>query len=129
MFHINIASLSLHWNDLKTVLSILDHQFDIIAITETKIIENIQPITNFSLEGYNFEYTPTKNDKGGVGIFFKKDFECEKRDDLSKSVKNVAESVFIEVKSKETKNLLIGCIYRHHNSIQEFNSTFLMIYF
>ena len=37
MFHINIASLSFHLDDLKMLLSILDYPFDIIAISETKL--------------------------------------------------------------------------------------------
>ena len=72
MFHINIASLSLHLDDLKMLLSTLNHPFDVIAVSETKIKEGIEPVTNFFIEGYNFHQTPTKSDFGGVGIFIKK---------------------------------------------------------
>ena len=72
MFHINIASLSLHIDDLRTLLHVLDHQFDVIAVSETKIKEDSNPITNIDIDGYNFVHTPTKTDFGGVGLFIKK---------------------------------------------------------
>ena len=72
MFHINIASLSLHLDDLKILLSLLDYPFDVIAVSETKIKEGFDPITNIYIDGYNFVHTPTKTDFGGVGLFIKK---------------------------------------------------------
>ena len=50
MFHINIASLSLHLDDLKILLRLLDHPFDVIAVSETKIKEGIDPIINILLK-------------------------------------------------------------------------------
>ena len=101
MFHLNIASLSLHLDDLKTILSILDHPFDIIAISETKIKEDCDPISNISLDGYNFEQTPTKTDFGGVGIFIKNYIDYDVRPDLSQSLDTVSESVFLEIKPEK----------------------------
>jgi exonuclease III len=71
MFHLNIASLSLHLDDLKVLLRLLDYPFDVIAVSETKIKEGFDPITNIYIDGYNFVHTPTKTDFGGVGLFIK----------------------------------------------------------
>jgi hypothetical protein len=127
MFHLNLASLSLHLDDLKTILSVLDHPFDIIAISETKIKENHDPISNIFLDGYNFEQTPTKTDFGGVGIFIKNNLDYDIRPDLSQSLGTVSESVFVEIKpeNKNNKNILIGCIYRHHTAISNSQAIFL----
>ena len=125
MLHINIASLSLHIDDLKTLLNLLDHPFDIIGVSETKIREDRDPITNIELDGYDFVHTSTKSYFGGVGIFVKSGHDYVVRTDLNKSVHNVAESVFIEIKHQSKKNLIVGCIYRHHSPITEFISTFL----
>ncbi len=38
---------------------------------------------------------------------------------FSKSIHNISESIFIEI-SNEDKNVLVGCIYRHHSEISEF---------
>ena len=124
MFHINIASLSLHFEDLKILLQILDHSFDIIAVSETKIKDGFDPITNFHIDGYNFVHTPTKTDFGGVGLFIKKKYTVKPRDDLSLSVQTIYESIFIELESDSSKNLVIGTIYRHHTPITNFISNF-----
>ena len=124
MFHINIASLSLHLDDLKTLLRLLDHPFDVIAVSETKIKEGIDPIINIFIEGYHFFQTPTKTDFGGVGLFVKNNHEIKPRDDLSFSVQTIYESIFIELESKSNKNLVIGCIYRHHTPINNFTANF-----
>ena len=124
MFHINIASLSLHIDDLKMLLSILDHPFDIIAVSETKIKDEFEPVTNFTIPGYNFQHTPTKSDFGGVGLYYKSSLDFIKRDDLSLSVHTIAESIFLELSFEKNKNILIGCIYRHHTPIANFQSEF-----
>ena len=123
MFHINIASLSLHLDDLKMLLSILNHPFDVIAVSETKIKHGIEPVTNIFVEGYNFFPTTTKSDFGGVGIFIKNKYEPKPRNDLSFSIHTIFESIFIEIEAKK-KNLIVGCIYRHHTSITKFINTF-----
>ena len=125
VFHINIVSLSAHLDDLKTLLDVLDHPFDIIGISETKIRENIEPITNLSLNGYNFEFSPTLSHFGGVGLYIKQGINYTKRVDLSKSIHNISESIFVELASKTGKKILVGCIYRHHSPIVEFVDKFL----
>ena len=44
---------------------------------------------------------------------------------LSVSHEDICESVFTEIKNNSNKNLLIGCIYRHHTTIPTFISTYL----
>ena len=48
VFHLNIASLSGHIDDLKAVLAFLDHPFNIIGISETKLRDNQEPISNIN---------------------------------------------------------------------------------
>ena len=45
MIHINIASLSKHIDELRSLLKILDHPFDIIGVTETRFHDD-NPLTN-----------------------------------------------------------------------------------
>ena len=125
ILHINIASLSLHIDDLKMLLKLLDHPFDIIGVSETKIRQGHDPLINICLEGYEFIQTPTKSYFGGVGIFVKSSYDYVIRTDLSKSIHNIAESVFIEIQNKSKKNLIAGCIYRHHSPLAEFIDSFL----
>ena len=124
--HINIVSLSAHIDDLKTLLGCLEHPFDIIGISETKIKHNAEFLSNINIPGYTFEYTPTKSHFGGTGIYIKNGINYSKNEKLSKSKKNVAESIFIEIEGNKSKKLLIGCVYRHHaTTISDFVEHFL----
>ena len=77
IFHLNIASLSLHLEDLNSLLNILDHPFDIIGISETRLREGFETLTDITLDGYEFVHTPTKTAAGGVGLFIKNGFDYE----------------------------------------------------
>ena len=72
VFHMNIASLSAHIDDLKWLLDTFGHKFDIVGISETKIRESNEPLSNIKLPGYEFIQTPTKSHFGGVGFSLRK---------------------------------------------------------
>ena len=126
ILHLNIASLQLHINELRTLLSLLNHPFDIIAISETKIKTNCAIAANISLEGYHLEHTRTETFFGGVALYIKNSFKNYKLcKDLSFSEKSVAESIFVEIDCLKQKNIIVGCIYRHPSELTKFNSCFL----
>ena len=45
MFHMNIASLQAHIDELRTLLTLHDHPFDAICITETRLYESAEKAT------------------------------------------------------------------------------------
>ena len=127
-FHMNIASLNKHKEELETALSLLDFQFDIIGITETKFQKGIAPINDPSLPGYNHRHTPTESSKGGALIYVKDSLVFDRRDDLEKIMykSKELESVFIEIEVTGKKNQIYGCIYRHPcMDIDNFNEEYL----
>ena len=62
----------------------------------------------------------TATECGGAGIYVKSCYDFDIKNDLSRSITDVTESLFIELKRDGLKNLMIGCIYRHHTLIQTF---------
>ena len=123
MLHINIVSFSAHIEELRNLLNALGHSFDIIGISETRLHDE-EPLVNINIEGYNFRHTPTTTRCGGVGMYIKKDYDFDIRTALlkSKSISNLTETIFIELKRKGKKNLIVGSIYRHHCPITKFIS-------
>ena len=115
MFHLNLASLGLHKEELVTSLSLLDFQFDIIAVSETKIKKGIDPIYDISLNGYKHYHTPTESEKGSVIIYTKDNIDIKRRFDLELEMykSSELESVFLEIINEGKKNEIFGCIYRH----------------
>ena len=68
ILHINIASLSKHFDDLQNFLSLLKHSFDIIGIWEHKTKKNSMNI-DFTQLGYTFYFNETESSHGGTGFF------------------------------------------------------------
>ena len=126
-FHLNIASMNAHFDDLCTLLSQLNHNFGILAITETRI-NSSAPSLNFQLPNYSIEHTPTESSAGGVLLYISNRYSYKIRTDLSNicyKSKNL-ESVFIEINQPNKSNLIVGLIYRHPcMALDEFNNHFL----
>lgn len=74
MIHLNIASLSAHIDELRSLLIILGHPFDVICLTETRIHDE-NPINNFQIDGYDFLHTPTSTKCGGAGMYIRSGYD------------------------------------------------------
>lgn len=68
----NISSLPYHIDDFRTLLSMIDTKFDIIAITEARLKHSLSNKTNVSLNNYNLEVCSTESTKGGAALYIKK---------------------------------------------------------
>ena len=94
--HLNIASISKHFEDLQNLLSVLKHSFDIIGISEHKINKTSKK-SDFHLPGYTFCFTPTESSHGGTGFFISNDLTFKLRPDLQIDEPGRLESTFIEI--------------------------------
>ena len=116
MLHMNIASLQAHIDELRSVLSLLDHPFDIMGITETRLHDS-SPLVEIQIPGYVFHHTPTTTQCGGAGLYVKSIHNPEPLKKHSVSHPDICETMFVEIKNDSKKNLIVGCIYRHHTPI------------
>ena len=111
MFQLNINSLSFHFDELESLISKSKNDFQIIGISETRLKESQE--TNIQLENFNIEHVPTESANGGVLLYIRKAINYKLRPDLMIYKKRELESVFIEIIQKDSKNMVVGCIYRH----------------
>ena len=114
LLHLNIASLQFHVDDLKILLQLLDFPFDIIAISETKIQKGIDPLKDINLPNYQYLHTPTESTKGGTLIYISNKLIFKPRPDLEIYQAKDIESTFTEIIMPKGKNIIVGCIYKHH---------------
>ena len=91
------SSLQFHKHDLNILLDSLNFEFDIIAISETKISKNMAPTTDISFEEYNTEDTPTEAEKGGTLLYISKKHIHKPRKDLEIYQSKEIESTFAEI--------------------------------
>ena len=95
------------------MLSILDLDFDILGLTETRIIKEQNPTYDTSITGYKEYFTPTESTKGGTSLYINKNIESKERTDLEKNlyIPKKLESTFVELIIKGKKNIIIGYYY------------------
>ena len=102
------------------------HWPKIIAILESRIRKNKEPLSVIDIPGYDYKFTATEGEKGGTFIYISQDLIYINRSDLNISQVKQPESTFIEVLNENRKNTIVGCIYKHTNMpITEFISDFL----
>ena len=70
------------------------------------------------MEGYHKPFhTPTNSSKGGTALYVNNNFDVFERSDL-KIQNEIMEAVWVEIKNKNSKNIICGCIYRHPRSLK-----------
>ena len=114
VFHLNIASLQFHFEELKILLQMLDYQFDCIMITETKLQKDINNKINIDIPNYHYFHTPTEASKGGSLIYISNKLISKPRKDLEIYQSRDVESTFSEIVIPNGKNIIVGCVYKHH---------------
>ena len=114
VLHYNIHSVARHIGDFNIALEMLEYQFDVICLSESKIIKDVDPIVDISIDGYQPPVgTPTESTKGGVLIYVKNDIKFKPRNDLMVYKAKELESCFIEIINKKESNNIVGVMYRH----------------
>ena len=128
-FHLNIASLPCHFDDLDVLLKNSSVNFNFIGVTETKI-QTSTISDDCCIDSYQYSHTQNESESqnGGALLYISNDIAYIERQELNNlcySSKEL-ESCFIEVPSPKKKSLVVGCIYRHPSmNINEFNNNYL----
>ena len=88
----------LHKDDLDTLLDTLKLEFDIIALSETKLTKGTNPISDVLLPKYHEPVsTPTEASKGGTLLYISDKLDYKPRKDLELYKAKQIESTFVEI--------------------------------
>ena len=118
--------MSFHFDELESLISKSKNDFQIIGISEARLTKTQELTTNIQMENFNIEHVPTESANGGVLLYIRKAINYKLRPDLMIYKKREMESVFIEIIQKNSKNMVVGCIYRHPcMQHSEFNDEYL----
>ena len=126
LFHINACSLNKNFNELEHLLSCTNKNFDVIAVSETRITKNISLTNNLTMNNFSFEFTPTESSAGGTLLYVANHLSYKPRLDLNIYKSNELESTFIEILNPKKSSIIIGCIYKHPSmDLNDFNTNYL----
>ena len=73
-FHMNVCSLTKHFDDFNIIFSDLNVTFGNLAITETRIKKDSSSRINLQSSNYLIEHTPTESSAGGTLLYISKTF-------------------------------------------------------
>ena len=118
IFHANVNGLESKFHILHNFLSGAKTAMDIIAISETSENNDHSFIKNVDIDGYKLYHTASRSLKGGTALYVNADYDCFKRDDISAKT-NLYESTWVEIKNKNSKNIVCGCVYRHPRELKD----------
>ena len=111
--------LETKFDTLHTFLSGAKSTMDVIAITETSENKDHSFLRNISIDGYKKPYhTASGSSKGGTALYINEDFDCFERTDISIQT-DLYESTWVEIKNKNSKNIICGCVYRHPKQLKD----------
>ena len=122
LFHSNVNGLETKLDALRTFLAGSRSSMDVVAITETSESEGDSFVSNVAIEGYKLFHTPTSSAKGGAALYVNSSYDTFERVDL-KVQNDKFQSVWLEIKNSNSKNIICGCVYRHpRNNVDDFLS-------
>ena len=106
MYHCNIRSATNNGNNLSIHMKALNHEFDVIALTETWLNDLNSDIVGFPNYNHVFKCRQSK-----MSILVKNDIRYHELIKFN-IINDIIESVFIEIEMTGT-NHIIGCIYMY----------------
>ena len=102
LFHINTCSLNKNFEDLEYLIKSTNINFDIIAISETRILKDTNIVKNINIPNFSFDLTPTESTAVGTLLYIADHLVYQNRNDLYKI--NNLESTFIEITNPSKSN-------------------------
>ena len=116
--------ISLKKCDLEHIQS-TNTNFNIIALSESRLIKDKLQPTDVSLPNYSYEFCPTEINSRGTLSHIRNHLSYKTRNDLKIYKSFDLESTFIEICSPEKTNIIIGCMYKHPiMNINQFNDDY-----
>ena len=128
--HLNISSLTFHFEELIVLMAENKLNFDFLGISEIRFKLNKNSLNSISMSRHNIEHTPTESSKSGTLLYIKQGINYKLRKDLQICKSKELESTFVGVlePGMSKNNMIIGCIYRHPSmELSEFNNHFLSV--
>ena len=109
-FYVNVNSLSENFDNFNNLINKLKSEFDVLGISDLKILKYQSINTNGNLQNHVIEQTPTELTAVGALLYINKRSSYTTRPDLVIYKPKKLQSVFAEVALPKKSNLIVGCI-------------------
>ena len=96
LFHINTCSLDKNFEHLEYLIKSTNINFNIIAISETKILKDTNIVKNILIPNFPFESTATESTTGGTLLYIADHIAYQNQNDLNLYKMNILESTLMK---------------------------------
>ena len=115
LFCIYACFLNKNFDELEHLLSRTNKNFDVIAITETRITKDVFLTSNLTMNDFSFEFSHTESLAGGTLLHIANHLSCKTRSDLNIYDSNKLKATFTEIINISKSKITIGYFYKHHS--------------
>ena len=105
-FHLNSSSLSKNIDDFDHLIQSIETDFDIIAVSESRITKNKLPPIDISIPNCSYKFCPIV--ANGTLIYIRNHLSCKNRNDLKIYKSFELDSTFIEICNPKKINMIFG---------------------
>ena len=113
LIHFNARSLSKNFENISNYLSLLNHEFSVIGVSETWLSNSVFNL--ISMPNYKFiSCCHEQRQGGGIGIYVNEKLDFKERSDIGINDDDICQSRFIELNVTD-KIIIIGILYRPPN--------------
>ena len=109
-FYVDVNSLSENFDNFNHLINKLKSEFDVLGISDLKILKYQSINTNSNLQNHVIEQTPTELTAVGALLYINKRSSYTTRPDLFIYKPKKLQSVLAEVALPKKSNLIVGCI-------------------
>ena len=107
LFHLNTCSLLKNIDDSEHLIQSTKTDFDIIAVSESRIIKNNPPPIDVNIPNYSYEFCPMEAKAGGTLIYISNHLSYKRRNNLKIYKSFELESTFTEICNPKKQILLM----------------------
>ena len=109
LFHINSYSLNKSFEDLEYLLKATTKTFNLVAISESRILRDTNLSKNINMYNYSVEFTPAESQAGGTLLNINNKLSYKSKQDPCFYKSNELESTFIEIinRKKQISSLVV----------------------
>ena len=130
VMHLNIRSVLGHQQELCQLIRLTERKnswIDVILLCETFLSSKTKSMVNIPGFSHICNYCKTKKG-GGVSILLHDGITYKHRSDLDIFEEGLTESVFVEIRSKNSKQIIVGSMYKPPNvSIEQYSNNLTTI--
>ena len=83
LFDLNTCSLSNNFDDFQLLFQSTNIDFDVIAISESRVIKNEPSVVDIVNPNYSYEFCPTESSAGGTLLYVENHLSYKHGKDLN----------------------------------------------